>query len=195
MSFTREDVLRELELLPVWRLRAPVESASIQKVEVTETIATANVETLSVEHPPAIRENIAPILFEITLSHDKKWAFICKPADRIDATSQGMLLSNILQALHIDKPIKSQVQNLTEIGAQVIMAMGEATAQALLNSQDSIENLRGKLHTVADSTVVATYDLAHLLANPLDKANTWQDLCLASAHIASAHIQSLQSKE
>ena len=187
---TREDVLRELDLLPVWKLRAPVEAMRIQKVEIAETIATANVETLPVGASPAIGENIAPILFEMTLSQDKKWAFVCKPTYRIDAASQGMLLSNILQALHIDKPVKSQVQNLTEIGAQVIVAMGETTAQALLITQDSIENLRGKLHAVADSTVVATYDLAHLLANPLDKANTWQDLCLASAH-----IQSLQSKE
>ena len=182
---TRDDMLRELELLPTWKLRAPVQATPIQKVEIAETIATANVEILAVEASPAISENIAPLLFELTLSHDKKWAFIGKPADRIDAASQNVLLSNILQALHIDKPIKSQVQNLTETGAQVIVALGEAVAQTLLNSQDSIENLRGKLHTIAGLSMVVTYDIDHLLANPLDKAKTWQDLCLARSAIAA----------
>ena len=180
---TRDDMLRELELLPMWKLRAPVEATPIQKIEIAETIVTANVENLPVEPSPTTSENIAPISFEMTLSQDKNWAFICKPADRMDTASQSMLFSNILQALHIDKPVKSQLQNLTEIGAQVIVAMGESAAQALLNSQDSIESLRGKLHTVADLTVVATYDLAHLLANPQDKASTWQDLCLARSAI------------
>ena len=180
---TRDDMLRELELLPMWKLRAPVESTPIQKVEIIEVMATAIAAMPAAEASPTTSENIAPISFEMTLSQDKNWAFICKPADRMDTASQSILLSNILQALHIDKPVKSQVQNLAEIGAQVIVAMGESTAQTLLNSQDSIESLRGKLHTVADSTVVATYDLAHLLANQLDKASTWQDLCLARSAI------------
>ena len=167
-----------------------MQATPIQKVEIAETIATANVEIFAVEASPAISENIAPLLFEITLSHDKKWAFIGRPADRTApnsevAASQNVLLSNILQALHIDKPIKSQLQNLTETGAQVIVALGEAVAQTLLNSQDSIENLRGKLHTIAGLSMVVTYDIDHLLANPLDKAKTWQDLCLARSAIAA----------
>ncbi len=189
---TREDVWRELELLPMWQLRVPVVSIpiqNIQNIQNIEVMATAIAEIPVVEVLPTTSENqttsqnIAPIAFEMTLSQDKKWAFIYKLADRMDAASQSILLSNILQALYIDKPVKSQLQNLTEnplteISTQVIVAMGEPAAQALLNSQDSIENLRGKVHTVAGSTVVATYDLAHLLAKPLDKANTWQDLCL-----------------
>jgi uracil-DNA glycosylase len=188
MTMTREDALRELELLPVWKLRAPKEILFALPT-ITETVIAATIEAA-----PTAGEDLAATVFEMTLSQDKKWAFIYKPADRLDtrlqartgmSESSGMLLSNILQALHIDKPVKSQVQNLTEIRAQVIVVMGETVAQKLLNSQDSIENLRRKLHKVADSKVVVTDDLIHLLANPLDKARAWQDLCLARSAIES----------
>lgn len=182
MTMTREDVLRELELLPVWKLRTPAEVSFVEPI-IAEKTTTVVVETL-----PVASKTIAPIVFEMTVSQDKKWAFISKPTDRMDTGLQAMLFSGILQALHIDKPVKSQLQNLTvknlaDIKAQVIVAMGEAAAQALLNSQDPIEKLRGKLHAKADSSIVVTYDLPHLLANPLDKAKTWQDLCLARSGI------------
>jgi uracil-DNA glycosylase len=50
MSLTREDMLRELELLPVWRLRAPIETAGLPD---TATLAAA-------EPQPAQTADILP---------------------------------------------------------------------------------------------------------------------------------------
>ena len=137
----RDDMLRELELLPVWKLRAPVKTPLLEPV-IAEPNITAITEAL-----PAVSADLAPAIFEIMLSQDKNWAFIYKPADRTDIGLQGILLNNILQALHIDKPIQSTAQNLSEINAQLIVAMGESVAQTLLNSQNPIENLRGQGHS------------------------------------------------
>ena len=184
MSLTREDILRELELLPVWKLRAPL------KIEITTTIETSVAEAQKGE---TTMLTSAPVRYTCIIDDDKKWAFIW-PASLILSALHSTLFSNILLALKISKTNQTEIESLAGIEASVIMVMGETTAQALLNSQHFIENLRGRLHKIADSSVdlniVITYDLAYLLANPLEKAKTWQDLCLASAH-----IQSLQSEE
>lgn len=213
MSMTREDVLRELELLPVWKLRAqpvavelvvevPAEKVQVQQLLVTE------ITTISEPEKPAISQNIAPIQYQITVSQDKHWAFICMPADRtvinLDAASpactaltesSGKLLNNILQALHIEKSTKTQVESVADIHAKIIVAMGESVVKALLNTQQSLDNMRGELHPIGDSKLIATYDLAHLLDKPLDKAKVWQDLCLARAYLQSLHPHNLQSQD
>ncbi len=171
MNMTREDVLRELELLPVWKLRAPSQVLEAAPAEKTEAIAA----------PVAKKAS-----YEITISDDKNWCFICQiyaSESRMDTGLQATLLSNILHALHIEKSTKIQVENLQNIDAKMFVAMGEAVAQALLNSQETLENLRGKLHA---SNIIATYDLAHLLVNPADKAKTWADLCMAKIAISTA---------
>ena len=184
VNFTRDDVLRELELLPVWKLRTPlkieaplIETPAVQKLE-TQKVETTILTT-------------TPIRYICTTSDDKKWAFIW-PASLVLSALQSSLFSNILVALKINKTNQTVVESITGTEANVIIVMGEAAAQALLNSQHSIENLRGKLHKTVDSSldsnIVITYDLAYLLANPQEKAKTWQDLCLASAP-----RQSLQS--
>ena len=77
MNLTREDMLRELELLPVWQLRtppmliAPPKEKKLvvldEKIEAaTEVPVNASVYTTSIAKNQ-----------EIIISDDKKWAFIC----------------------------------------------------------------------------------------------------------------------
>lgn len=188
MSFTREDVLRELELLPMWQLRTPIpkmedisQPPALPK-SVVETLAETQAEAV-LEMPEEVRPEAAKTTYEITISNDKNWCFICA-ADRTDISLQSTLFNNILTALQIEKPLKTQTQNLNNIDAKIIIAFGEAAAQTLLNSQDSLPNLRGKLHA---SNIIATYDCAQMLASPLLKAQVWQDLCLARN--ALQHLQ------
>ena len=191
MSLTRDDVLRELELLPAWKLRTPVEIVLPIEIETKkiEKVEVEKVEVVEVEKPISA----AAKQFEITMSQDKNWSFACEislPADRMDAGLQSILFNNILQALGIEKPSKIQAASIADIDTKIIVAMGASVAQALLNTQDTLENLRGKLHAIGNAQIIATDDLAHLLAHPLDKAKVWQDLCLARAY-----LQNLQSKE
>lgn len=196
----RDDVLRELELLPAWKLRAPVEAmlaTEIENVKV-EKLEAAQVATADAEKP----SSAVAIQYDITISQDKHWAFVCDlnlSEGPIDTGLQGMLFNNILHALSIEKPSKMQAKSIVDIqtktiDTKIIVAMGESVVQALLNTQDALENLRGKLHPSSNSKdsnayIIATYDVAHLLNYPADKAEVWQDLCLARTHLQNLQTQ------
>lgn len=182
-KMTREDVLRELELLPIWTLRAPlVNQAAVEPIQTipVEAIALEIVESVVIEQAlteplPAIA---SPAVFII--SDDKKWAFLL-PAELTGQAAD--LFNNILRALHINKTQTSHTQQLMkdiaglEVG--VIVAMGEEMAQQLFASAQTLENLRGKIHTVNGLPIMATYHPNELLQHALNKAKTWDDLCLA----------------
>lgn len=184
---TREDVLRELELLPVWQLRVPL--LEIEKVpeqlaeKITPKITEAAPELVAIaEVAPATETSPNP--FEMHISDDKNWLFIC-PASHMDITSQGILFNNILSALHINK-VQSYTHDLANARVKIIVVMGEKTAQALLNTQDSIESLRSShlnanWHTLHDTPLIVTYSCQELLEHLPNKAKTWDDLCLAKA--------------
>jgi DNA polymerase len=63
-----------------------------------------------------------------------------------------------------------------------ILALGRVVAQSLLNTDEPLQNLRGRVHMfeVAGQKIplVASYHSAHLLNHPADKAAAWQDLQL-----------------
>jgi len=66
-----------------------------------------------------------------------------------------------------------------------ILALGRVVAQSLLNTDEPLQNLRGRVHQleVAGQTIplVASYHSGHLLNHPADKAAAWQDLQLLRA--------------
>lgn len=69
---------------------------------------------------------------------------------------------------------------------QLILAMGRFAVQSLLQTQEPIGRLRGKVHRYEGVPVVVTYHPAYLLRNPLDKARSWEDLCLAREVLAGS---------
>lgn len=177
-KMTREDVLRELELLPVWTLRAPISQQPIIEpiqpvlVEENESIV---VEPIQIEAPALI---LTPAV--LIASDDKKWAFVLPDA----LTGQAAdLFNNILRALSINKTQTSQTQKLMQeldgLNVGVIVAMGEKMAQQLFASTQSLESLRGKMHAVNGLQVMATYHPDDLLLHLANKAKTWDDLCMA----------------
>jgi uracil-DNA glycosylase family 4 len=66
------------------------------------------------------------------------------------------------------------------IEPRAVLAVGRIAAQHLLQSDQAIGRLRGRVLTcgIADIPVVATYHPAYLLRSPEAKAKAWQDLCL-----------------
>lgn len=65
------------------------------------------------------------------------------------------------------------------IKPKLIIALGKVAAQNLLNSNDSIANLRGKIHDYAGTPLIVTYHPAYLLRALSDKSKAWKDLCIA----------------
>ncbi len=71
--------------------------------------------------------------------------------------------------------LQRQIQLLNP---KVILVVGRIAAQALLNTEQTIGRLRGRVHTLAESQtpVVVTYHPAYLLRQPSQKEKSWQDL-------------------
>ena len=176
---TREDVLRELELLPVWQLRAP----AALPIEVAQKIASVSAHVKAdVKTVEIIKQAQAPAATEtsyyVVVSDDKNWAFVLPQALTGAAET---LFNNILLALQINKTHIETLTNLASV--KVIVAMGESVAQPLLCTSESLEKLRGKPHVfehiAGNIPLVVTYHPNDLLQHLSFKANMWDDLCIA----------------
>jgi uracil-DNA glycosylase family 4 len=73
------------------------------------------------------------------------------------------------------------VRQIELIQPKLILALGRAAAQLLLNTDASIASLRGRLFRYQGVTTIVTYHPAYLLRNLPDKSKAWEDLCFARA--------------
>ncbi len=62
---------------------------------------------------------------------------------------------------------------------KLILALGRVAAQTLLQTDATVAELRGRLHSYNGVPVIVTYHPAYLLRNLTDKAKAWEDLCYA----------------
>jgi DNA polymerase len=116
----------------------------------------------------------------------------------------GQLLNTMLQAIGLDReavyianvlkcrppdnrdPMPEEVRQCTGfltkqievIQPKLLLALGRVAAHYLLDTQASLGQMRGKLHTYGahDIPLIVTYHPAYLLRNPQDKKKAWQDL-------------------
>jgi DNA polymerase len=117
----------------------------------------------------------------------------------------GLLLTEMLRAIDLDReevfitnvvkcrPPENREPTSTEVEAcktyllrqqallkpKIILALGHVAAQALLNTNKPIAELRGKIHTLNDTPVVVVYHPAYLLRFLPDKQKAWEDLKFA----------------
>jgi DNA polymerase len=186
-AMTQEDVLRELELLPIWHLRAGLtplapeaQAACAAPVSPVPVMPAAHVAA------PVLPEPVAALAWTQVASTDGLWLFVSLTAGL--SADEWQLLQNMAKAMRISL---SSPQAMTDPGhalsassAKMLIAFGEAAVQQLLASQASLPTLRGQLHACHGRTLVATHALDHLLQQPLDKAQTWHDLRLAMQALA-----------
>ena len=71
------------------------------------------------------------------------------------------------------------------IQPKLILALGRFAVQSLLNTEEAISRLRGRVHEYQGVPLIVTYHPAYLLRNLPDKAKAWEDLCLARETLAS----------
>lgn len=208
---TREELMRELELLPVWQLRAPLPSQTqtplqLEEDQVQEVIAEAIVELVAIEQDlveiASISElemivDITSISQELTYisSDDGDWLFVLSSLVMTDEEQQ--LFQNMCKALRI-KTIPAGVSTnalmlIDSMQSKLLLAFGEVAAQTLLLSAEPIEALRGSAHQLLGVTLIATYDLAYLLKNPADKAKAWNDLCMGLKTLQNLEVANTQS--
>ncbi|GKS68390.1 DNA polymerase [Nitrosomonas sp. PY1] len=71
------------------------------------------------------------------------------------------------------------------IAPKLIVALGKVSAGNLLNRNDSLSSMRGKVHEYSGIPLIVTYHPAYLLRALPDKAKAWKDLCFAKATMES----------
>lgn len=69
-------------------------------------------------------------------------------------------------------------QQLAIIAPKYICCLGAIAAQTLLQTNQSISKLRGKVHRYRGAALVCTYHPAYLLRNPHAKREVWEDMKL-----------------
>lgn len=170
MSMTREDMLRELELLPVWQLRQPLpvqispkilaEEAVVARVTeqvavppITELVISAGaelpngiVETERVE-VAAVAETNQQRPLRLLLSENAVYAFLIEPASGMDtagagaAQEQETLFKNMLRAM--------QVHSVTDITGTIAELFTEHTPKLIISIGATPANiLLGKASTL-----------------------------------------------
>lgn len=70
-------------------------------------------------------------------------------------------------------------RQMTLIQPKIIIAVGRIAAQALLETTETIGKLRGKVHQVENTPLIAIYHPAYLLRSLIEKRKAWQDLQFA----------------
>ena len=207
MSVTREDMLRELELLPAWRPRmpanlqaevheSPVEGEVIVAVSAKEADATFTeplVETVIVPElvnsgmrlqPPAepLLQSTAPVLTEVVEPVVKTpWLLYCPQAGEASLP----LLQNIVRALQLPPEALSlhlQPVHHSRVKASFCVLFGLDEANQFLGADyQEIAAVRAQILMHGDMAVVVTHHPQAMLETPLLKRETWQDLCLLLA--------------
>jgi len=76
------------------------------------------------------------------------------------------------------------LQQIELIKPKLIVAMGRFAAQTLLETSASISSLRGRVHRYAGLPLIVTYHPAYLLRTLEDKAKAWEDLVFAKKTMA-----------
>lgn len=107
----------------------------------------------------------------------------------IGLSREEVFIANILKCRppnnrdpHIDeiKHCKDYLQRQQQlIQPKIILAVGRIAAQALLDTNDPLAKLRGKVHTFNNTPVVVVYHPAYLLRSLSEKRKAWQDLQFA----------------
>jgi DNA polymerase len=195
MNMTREDILHELELLPVWKLRVPPVVQAVV-VSAPDVVVKAEPQVDSVLSPePVIADAVVPIPVvqkpEVEKPEAEKivkqWAFVCG-ASSTQVDECALLMSNIIKATHLelaDYVLLNEIQALAIYQVGDILLFGLDMANKYLNASEiDLGSLRGQYHMVEDVRCWVTYHPEQMLQDPLLKREVWRDICAAMPKLA-----------
>jgi uracil-DNA glycosylase len=203
----REELLAEMGLAPIWRLKAeaPKEAAAgAGWIELKQAVPACTA--------CALHQSRTQTVFGVG-DENADWMLIGEAPgaeeDRLGdpfVGQAGRLLDNMLAALHLSREKNVYIANVLKcrppanrnpepeevakctphllkqielVKPKLIIAMGRFAAQTLLNTDATIASLRGKVHRYAGVPLIVTYHPAYLLRTLPDKAKAWADLVFA----------------
>ena len=162
---TREDKLRELELLPVWQLRAapmlstmpaivPIEVAAIvgaiieqtipaQELQQVSEVALGDENSFNMALTSTSVANQAMPIMRLLVSEDDNWLFLL--ASSMDATAHHaeaeILFQNMLRAIGVKTKLdiaNTALSKLSQYSAKIIVVFGDVASQTLLGEDIDI---------------------------------------------------------
>src|SRR4051812_47718407 len=205
----REEILKEMGLAPVWRLRRskPESLSDAEKpgwIELKQAVPGCTACSL--------HKSRAQTVFGVG-DENADWMLIGEAPgaeeDRLGdpfVGQAGKLLDNMLAAIGLSRAENVYIANVLKcrppgnrnpepeevaqcepflrrqvelLQPKIIIAMGRFAVHSLLGTTDAIGKLRGQRHQYEGVPVIVTYHPAYLLRNLPDKAKAWADLCLA----------------
>ena len=203
----REEILQEMGLGPVWRLKA-------RKTEVGKPAPSWEELKIRVKSCTdcKLRAGCTQTVFGVG-DEKAEWLLVGEaPGAEEDRLGEpfvgqaGRLLDNMLAAIGLKRGKNVYIANVLKcrppgnrnpepdevakcsphllrqielIQPKLIVAMGRFAAQTLLASDATIASLRGTVHRYAGVPLIVTYHPAYLLRNLPDKAKAWSDLRFA----------------
>ena len=200
----RDEVLAEMGLAPVWRLRRRQDPKEKKWIELKKAV------------PACVACGLHKSRTQTVLGvgdEQADWLLVGEaPGAEEDRLGEpfvgqaGRLLDNMLAAIGLKRGENVYIANVLKcrppgnrnpapeelakcaphlllqielIEPRLIVAMGRAAAQTLLNTDATIASLRGRVHRYAGVPLIVTYHPAYLLRNLPDKAKGWADLVFA----------------
>jgi uracil-DNA glycosylase family 4 len=206
----REEVLAEMGLSPIWKLRTETEKPATGWIELKQAVPACTA--------CGLHKGRTQTVFGVG-DEQAVWLLVGEAPgaeeDRLGdpfVGQAGKLLDNMLAAIDLARddnvyicnvlkcrppgnrnPEPDEVAKCTPyllrqielIEPKLIVAMGRFAAQTLLNTDASIASLRGRLHQYAGRPLIVTYHPAYLLRNLPDKSKAWADLVFARKTMAA----------
>lgn len=211
----RDEVLAEMGLAPIWRLRHETKNASSDKprntwIELKSAVSgcvqcglhqsrTQTVFGVGDEQADWMLVGEAPGAEEDRLGDP----FVGQAGKLLDnmlaaiglSRAKNVYIANVLKCRppgnrnpepeEVAKCSPFLLQQIALVKPKLIVAMGRFAAQTLLATDASIASLRGRVFQYAGVPTIVTYHPAYLLRNLPDKAKAWQDLVFARKTINS----------
>ena len=206
----RSEILAEMGIAPVWRLRGMKQDSSTTWIELKQAVPACTACSLHKSRTQTV----------LGVGDERAdWMLIGEaPGAEEDRLGEpfvgqaGRLLDNMLAAIGLSRGENVYIANVLKcrppgnrnpepeevekcsphlraqiqlIGPKLIIAMGRFAAQTLLGTDASIASLRGRVHAHAGVPLIVTYHPAYLLRNLPDKAKAWEDLVFAKKTMAS----------
>lgn len=216
MSMTREDILRELELLPVWKANPAQTLAPLQQVAapavtpvVVEVAPTLETKTLGTTALVTIEQTIqavpgAEVLLEKVAPEKAAvekiaiaWLLYCPLDDaNVDAPANADVLTllrnmiNAMQLLSTDYQLVHDVDAVARYQAQQTLLFGLPAANMFLGTQASnLDSLGSQPIAHGQSHCWVVDHPADLLQTPMRKRHAWQTMCEAKAFAKQGFTQ------
>lgn len=87
------------------------------------------------------------------------------------------------------------MKQIEVIKPKIIVALGAVAAKNLLQMNDTMANLRGRIYDFRNTQLVVTYHPAYLLRDPRQKGEAWKDLQMVMKHLGMMPPKAAEAKK